>query len=347
MNTIKTFNNYCDIVREDEDEDEDKDGIDHSLNLWRNNENFLSFNNREIEDTANPLAWNNNGDCLSLNMRFESFQDIGNMNNDSMMTDRYISEYQEIMEEKEQKANDKVFDEINNIENKVTSNKTTNKDLKLEKLNPYNGPENAFISKKRKKSFSIDTSNDKNNENPPNQKEIINPQFKIEKAKQKAQEKNNPKNISSLVPDIKSFHTLLNIYFKHLVEEGNSFNVNVFNKKGGSNGYYINKDFTQSKLGAKVHSLKLEEKITKFINEKKLEKIKKKKVSLDILNLTARELIYMFYGYIFENLNYFKTNETIKEINNNFLRIRKYPLIGFEDNKIDEKYKFGYFKYYD
>ena len=150
-----------------------------------------------------------------------------------------------------------------------------------------------------------------------------------------------------MVPDIKSFHTLLNIYFKHLVEEGNSFNVNVFNKKGGSNGYYINKDFTQSKLGAKVHSLKLEEKITKFINEKKLEKIKKKKVSLDILNLTARELIYMFYGYIFENLNYFKTNETIKKINNNFLRIRKYPLIGFEDGKSDEKYKFGYFKYYD
>jgi hypothetical protein len=338
----KTSNNFLDTEREDED------GIkDQLIYLESKIEDFPSFNNRVIVDTDFGLTLGNHGYCFSLNMSFEQNQDIENMNDDSMMEYRYESENKEITEEKEQRENDKVFDEINNIENKVTSNKTTNKDIKLEKLNPYNGPENAFISKKRKKSFSIDTSNEKNNENPPNQKEIINPQFKIEKAKQKAQEKNNPKNISSLVPDIKSFHTLLNIYFKYLVEEGNSFNVNVFNEKGGSNGYYINKDFTQSKLGAKVHSLKLEEKITKFINEKKLEKIKKKKVSLDILNLTARELIYMFYGYIFENLNYFKTNETIKEINNNFLRIRKYPLIGFEDNKIDEKYKFGYFKYYD
>jgi hypothetical protein len=287
MNTIKTFNNYCDIEREDEDED--KDGIDQSLNLGRNIEDFSSFNNRDIEDTFIPLSWNNNGYCLSLNMEFETIQDIGNMNDDSMMAYRYVSEDKEIMEEKEQRANDKALDEINNIENKVTSNKSTNKDIKLEKVNSFNGPENEFTSKKRKQSFSIDTSNEKNNENPPNKN--IKPQVKIETTKEKTKEKNNPKNISSLVPDIKSFHTLLNIYFKHLVEEGNSFNVNVFNKKGGSNGYYINKDFTQSKLGAKVHSLKLEEKITKFINEKKLEKIKKKKVSLDILNLTARELI--------------------------------------------------------
>ena len=337
MNTIKTFSNYSDIVREDEDEDEDedKDGIDQSLNLWRNNEDYLSFNNREIEDKDNLLDWNNYGDCLSLNMRFELTQDIGNMNNDSMMADRYILKDKEIMKEKEQKANDEVFDEINNIDNKVTSNKNTNKDIKHEKVNPYYGPENEFTSKKRKKSFSFDTSNEKNNENPP------------KTTKEKTKEKNSPKNISSLVPDIKSFHTLFNIYFKYLVEKGNSFDVNVFNEKGGPNGYYINKDFTQSNLRAKVHSLKLEEKITKFINGKKLEKIKKKKVSLDVLNLTARELIYMFYGYIFENLNYFKSNETIKEINNNFLRIRKYPLIGFEDGKNDEKYKFGYFKYYD
>ena len=55
-------------------------------------------------------------------------------------------------------------------------------------------------------------------------------------------EKKDLKNDSSLVPDIKSFHTLFNTYFKYLVEKGNSFNVSIFNERVGSNGYYINKD---------------------------------------------------------------------------------------------------------
>jgi hypothetical protein len=120
------------------------------------------------------------------------------------------------------------------------------------------------------------------------------------------------------------------------VEEGNSFNVSVFNKKGGSNGFYITRDFTQSNLGAKEHSLKLDENITKFIKKEKLEKIKKKKLSLDVLNLTARELICMFYGYIFENKEYFEKNEIIKKINQNFINIRKYPFIDFENGKSDD-----------
>jgi hypothetical protein len=335
------FKNWFDSDREDEDED----GLDQSLNLGKNNEDLLSIFNRDnqIEDTDEHQNWNNNEDFISYVNRFKHILDIENMNNDSMMTDRYMSEDKEIKEEKEQSANDKSLDEINNLENKDTSNKTINKNNKIEKINPFNGPENEFICKKRKESFSIDNSNEKSNENFPNKKKINELQFKIIKQK----ENNTQKDNRSSVPFIKSFHTLLNIYFKYLVEEGNSFKVNVFDEKGGPNGYYISKDFTQSNLGAKEHSLKLDENITKFIKKEKLEKIKKKKLSLDILNLTARELIYMFYGYIFENREYFEKNEIIKKINQNFIRIRKYPFIDFENGKSDEKFKYGYFKYYD
>ena len=102
-----------------------------------------------------------------------------------------------------------------------------------------------------------------------------------------------------MVSDIKKFHTLFNIYFKYLVEKGNSFNVSVFDEKEGPNGYYISRDFTQSKLGAKDHSEKLNDKITKFIKENKLKKLKEKKDEkiLKILNFTARELIINFYSY--------------------------------------------------
>ena len=348
---------------------EDEDGIDQSLNLGKNNEDFSSIFNidQQIEDTDRlpiyknndfPSIFNrdhqiedidilqnckNNDDFTSFDIRFKHLQYIENMNDDPMISVRYMSEDKEIKEENEQNPNDKALDEINTLENKVTSNKTTNKINIIEKINPSFGPENEFICKKRKESFSIDNSNEKNKENSPNKKESIKPYFKVIKQKEKNPQANN----SSLQLEIKSFHTLFNTYFKYLVEEGNSFNVSVFDKKVGPNGYYISSDFTQLNLKVEKNSLKLNEKISKYIKKEKLEKIKKKKLSLDVLSLTCRELIYMFYGYIFENKEYFEKNETIKKLNNKFLRIRKYPLIGFKNGKSDEKYKFGYFKYYD
>jgi hypothetical protein len=126
------------------------------------------------------------------------------------------------------------------------------------------------------------------------------------------------------------------------LEEGNSFDINVFNKRGGSNGYYLNKKLTQDKLGAENHSKKLDQKITEFIKDNKLERLKKEtnKENLKILEFTVKQLIDEFRDYIFDNSLFFKENETIKEINDNFVRIRKYPLIDFE------KKEFGYYKYF-
>ena len=162
--------------------------------------------------------------------------------------------------------------------------------------------------------------------------------FKAKQTKEKKEKKNN----SSLVPYIKSFHTLLNIYFKYLLKEGNSFDINVFNEKGGSNGYYLNKKLTQDNLGAENHSKKLDQKITNFIKDNKLERLQKEKnkENLKILEFTVKQLIDEFLDYILENSLYFKENETIKKINDNFIRIRKYPLIDFE------KKEFGYYKYF-
>jgi hypothetical protein len=264
---------------------------------------------------------------------------------DSKQTNGILNQVNEEIMEKEKKQLDNILNEIKEPENKDSANKSTtkntNKNLEIKLIEPSIEPENKLLCNKRRKA-SFDSSNEKNNENDQNKKEDIKVTSKTEKPK----EKNVIKNESSLVPDIKKFHTLFNIYFKYLVEKGNSFNVSVFGEKEGPNGYYISRNFTQSNLGAKAHSEKLNEKITKFIQENKLKKLKEKKDEkiLKILNFTARELIINFYSYIFENSDYFKENETIKKINDNFIRIRKYPLIGFENDS--EDYKIGYFKYF-
>ena len=162
--------------------------------------------------------------------------------------------------EKEDNQNDNNLNEFINLENVDNSNKIISENSNpIELLKPLNEPEKNFLCNKRRKG-SFDSSNEKISENPNNEKiDIV------------------PKNNSSLVPDIKKFHTFLNIYFKYLMENGNSFNTSAFDQTGGPNGFYINKDFTQLALGAKVHSSKLNEKITKYIKEKKLEKLKEKK----------------------------------------------------------------------
>lgn len=246
--------------------------------------------------------------------------------------------YDEEINGSEQKPNNITFNEAKNIENRETKSKTSNNEI----IKSPNMPEKKFLGKKRRDS-SIHISNEKKNENSDNEKENIKPKFKLKKQK----EKNSP-NDYSLVPEIKKFHTLFNIYFKYLIEEGNFFNVSVFDKKVGPNGYYISKSFTQENLGAKVHYNKLNAIIKEFIQDNKLKKLEEKKderVS-KILNYTPRELINMFYKYIFENFEYFKENETITIINSKFNKIMEYPLIDLENGLKDENLDFGYFKYF-
>ena len=313
--------------------------------------NFDSYREDEDEDVKENSLYplKNDGDFINLVRRDKISRQLENFSAYEMLKiiqDRHEQDDEEINEqEQEQNQKDKALNEIKNLENKDSANKSTtkntNKNLEIKLIEPSSEPENKLLCNKRRKA-SFDSSNEINNENNLNKKEDIKVTSKTEKPK----EKNVIKNESSLIPDIKKFHTLFNIYFKNLVEKGNSFNVSVFGEKEGPNGYYISRDFTQSNLGAKAHSEKLNEKITKFIQENKLKKLKEKKDEkiLKILNFTARELIINFYSYIFENSDYFKENETIKKINDNFIRIRKYPLIGFENDS--EDYKIGYFKYF-
>ena len=313
--------------------------------------NFDSYREDEDEDVKENSLYplKNDGDFINLVRRDKISRQLENFSASEMLKiiqDRHEQDDEEINEqEQEQNQKDKALNEIKNLENKDSANKSTtkntNKNLEIKLIEPSIEPENKLLCNKRRKA-SFDSSNEKNNENDQNKKEDIKVTSKTEKPK----EKNVIKNESSLVPDIKKFHTLFNIYFKYLVEKGNSFNVSVFGEKEGPNGYYISRNFTQSNLGAKAHSEKLNEKITKFIQENKLKKLKEKKDEkiLKILNFTARELIINFYSYIFENSDYFKENDTIKKINENFIRIRKYPLIGCENDS--EDYKIGYFKYF-
>jgi hypothetical protein len=294
----------------------------------------------EIYQQIFPLIKDDN--LVSFN---EEQYDIEKFNDNllsEIFTDRQKIDDEEI-NDKEQKSNDKDLYENKIPENKDFENKSTNQNtntnknaninLKIEMIQPFKVPDNNLLKNKRREP-SFDSPNEKINKNSINKKEL----FKIKKPKEKKEKKNN----SSLVPDIKSFHTLLNIYFKYLMEKGNSFDKNVFNERGGANGYYLNKKFTQDKLGAENHSKKLDQKITNFIKDNKLEHLKKKKnkENLKILEFTVKQLIDEFRDYIFENSLYFKENETIKKINDNFVRIRKYPLIDFE------KKEFGYYKYF-
>ena len=297
------------------------------------------------EDEKEKLSYNLTYDNYSIN-RDDQDNDINELNFfDSMNFTHMQNQDNEEINIKEQKSNNNTLNEIKNLENKDYENRSTTKNtnIKIKLKQPFNEPENKFLCNKRLNP-SFDNSNGNNNENSLNKKEANKTIFKIGKLK----EKKDLKNDSSLVPDIKSFHTLFNTYFKYLVEKGNSFNVSIFNERVGSNGYYINKDFTQLNLGAEIHSSKLKKKIANFIQKNKLEKLKKKnnKDILKLLDCTARELIDKFCKYILENSIYFKENEIIKKLNDNFIRIRKYPFIDFESNISDEKYKCGYFIYY-
>jgi hypothetical protein len=208
---VTNFDSY----REDEDEDEDVK-----------------------ENSLYPLK--NDGDFINLVRRDKISRQLENFSASEMLKiiqDRHEQDDEEINEqEQEQNQKDKALNEIKNLENKDSANKSTtkntNKNLEIKLIEPSIEPENKLLCNKRRKA-SFDSSNEKNNENDQNKKEDIKVTSKTEKPK----EKNVIKNESSLVPDIKKFHTLFNIYFKYLVEKGNSFNVSVFGEKEGPNGY--------------------------------------------------------------------------------------------------------------
>ena len=246
----------------------------------------------------------------------------------------------EEMKDKEQKLDDKVLYEIKNLENKDSAIKSTTKtknenknaiiNPKFEIIHSFKETDIKILSKKRNKP-SFSSPNRKNKENSLNKKE----DFKTKK------EKNQKKNDYSPSFYIIKFHNLLNIYFKWRVKYGKFFNTEYF-KNEGPNAYYLNRNLTQKNIGAKNYPEKLKQKITDFIQINKLDKLKKinDKEIPEMLEFTVKQLIDEFRDYIFENSTYFKENETIKEINENLIRIRRYPLIDFE------KKEFGYYKFF-
>ena len=292
------------------------------------------------------FPWKKVDNLISLN---EAQYDIHSCDDNlisEIFTDSHKIDNEEVNNKEQKSIDNKALYEIKIPENKDYANKTTTQNTNTNKnaninenieiIEPFKEPDNNLLGNKRREP-SFASPNEKNNKNSMGEKEFE-IKFKAKQTKEKKEKKNN----SSLVPYIKSFHTLLNIYFKYLLKEGNSFDINVFNEKGGSNGYYLNKKLTQDNLGAENHSKKLDQKITNFIKDNKLERLKKEKnkENLKILEFTVKQLIDEFLDYILENSLYFKENETIKKINDNFIRIRKYPLIDFE------KKEFGYYKYF-
>jgi len=240
----------------------------------------------------------------------------------------------EEMKDKEQNSNDKVLYKINNLENKdsaikrTTKTKNENKNVNIksniEMIQSFKETDIKLLSNKRRKASSSSPNRKKN------EKEDIKTKFKTKKLKIK-KEKNNHSSTYNII----RFHTLLNIYFKRRVENGKFFDIKYF-KSEGSNGYYFNIKLTQKNLAAKNYPEKLKQKITDFIKKNKLEKLKNKnsKDISELLEFTLKQLIDEFRDYIFENSAYFKENETIKEINDNLVRIRRYPLIDFEKKGI-------------
>jgi len=298
---------------------------------------MFNFSFDEDDDKDNDL-YNSDYDNYSLNRNNQIIYIEGS---NSILSNYILNKDKEdIMEtEKEKKLNDNILNGIKILESIDISNKSTTKNTDIKIIT--NEPENNLLGNKR---MRPNNPNDKANENDLNKKEDIQPKFKVKKQKEKKE------NNSSLAPDIAKFHNLFNIYFKYLVEK-ESVDVSVFeekDKKEGSNGLYISKYFTQSELGVNLHSLKLKKKISYFIQKNKLEKLKKKNDEriLKILDSSARDLICDFFEYIFDNSQYFENNKDIKKINDNFIRIRKYPFIDFK-YKNDKTYKSGYFLNYD
>jgi hypothetical protein len=305
---------------------------------YKDNIGLYEENEYESEEYQSIYAWNKIDNLISRDKAIYYMQRFKDNLMSEIFKDKHKIDDEEI-KDKEQKQNDKALYEIKILENKNFANKTTTKDTNkninpnIEIMQSFKENDNKLLSNKRRKP-SFDSPNEKNNENSLNRKE--------DKVKFKTKKPKKKKKDSSLASDIASFHTLFNKYFKYRVEKGKFFNVKYFNNKVGSNGYYLNKKLTQDKLGAENHSKKLDQKITEFIKDNKLERLKKEtnKENLKILEFTVKQLIDEFRDYIFENSLYFKENETIKEINDNFVRIRKYPLIDFE------KKEFGYYKYF-
>jgi len=290
---------------------------------------FDPYEENESEKYQENYPWKKVDNLISIDKAIKYIQEYPINSFIEIFKDNYEIEYEEI-KGKGQKSIDKALYEIKKLENKnptdkrTTKNTNTNINANIEVMQPFNEPENNFLCSKRKEP-SLPSLNGKNNENSL-------------KTKTK-KEKNENKNDRRSIPYIKKFHRLINIYFKYLIEE-KFVDLSVFDKTNGPNGLYLSAEFTQKNF--KNHSKKFDQKITNFIKKNKVEKLMKRndKKILEILDLTVKQLIDKFLEYILKNSEYFKENEIIKKVNDNFIRVRKYPLIDFE------KKEFAYYKYF-
>lgn len=305
----KPYEDYFDSYEENESEHKEY----QSVYPWKKVNNLIS------RDKAKYYIQR-----FNANLMLEIFKDKNEVDDEEI-------------KDKEQNSKDKILYEINNLGNKdsaiksttKTKNENKNANIKsnIEMIQSFKETDIKFLSNKRRKPSS----------SSPNRKKNKKEDIKAKKLKLK-KEKNNHSSTYNII----RFHTLLNIYFKRRVENGKFFDIKYF-KSDGSNGYYFNIKLTQKNLAAKNYPEKLKQKITDFIEKNKLEKLKNKnsKDISELLEFTLKQLIDEFRDYIFENSAYFKKNETIKEINDNLVRIRRYPLIDFE------KKEFGYYKCFE
>lgn len=317
------FNNPYEFCL-DSNEENESEHIEY-LSIYKSTYPWKKFDNLKSGDKANYYIQRFNADLM-----LEIFKDKNEVDDEEI-------------KDKELQSDDNALYGIKNPEIKNTAIKSTTKTKneninKNASINPNTEMIKSgtkFLSNKRRETSFSDPIIE-NNESSLNKSKDIKIKFKKIKIK-KIKSKNQKKNEYSSTYYIIRFHTLLNMYFKGRVENGKLFDKKYF-KSEGSNGYYLNIKLTQKNLGVKDHPEKLKQKITDFIQKNKLEELKKKndKEISEMLEFTVKQLIDEFRDYIFENSAYFKENETIKEINDNLVRIRRYPLIDFE------KKEFGY-----
>lgn len=317
------FNNPYEVCL-DSNEENESEHIEY-LSIYKSTYPWKKFDNLISLDKANYYMQRFNADLM-----LEIFKDKNEVDDEKI-------------KDKELQSDDNALYGIKNPEIKNTAIKSTTKTKNENKnknasINPNTEMIKSgtkFLSNKRRETSFSDPIIE-NNESSLNKSKDIKIKFKKIKIK-KIKSKNQKKNEYSSTYYIIRFHTLLNMYFKGRVENGKLFDKKYFKSKG-SNGYYLNIKLTQKNLGVKDHPEKLKQKITDFIQKNKLEELKKKndKEISEMLEFTVKQLIDEFRDYIFENSAYFKENETIKEINDNLVRIRRYPLIDFE------KKEFGY-----
>lgn len=200
--------------------------------------------------------------------------------------------------------------------------------------------------KRREQNEIISNSKDSDYEENKENKQNKNIFKVIKKKKTKKLKSGNTKLNRSLEEIFKNINTKLNIYLKGKLEsKPELIKISFKGKNCSSKSLYINKDFTQKNLSKEEHSKKLKQKLSKYIMDKKIKKVKDNGKGY-IIEKTYYELIVEFFDWIYAHLDLVKESTDFVELNKSFKKVTKYPLVNLEYDEGKGKKENGYLKYF-